>query len=130
LDTEQNQKKNWQQWLRLKNVSTPEIISQVQAKAAVNKMKGAVTKATPPSEESDNMKAKRKTVMGKDSKVERQIWSHSAKSKVDNKSGEDDIDRTGIKSITKAASAVAALSGPAKRNMAAAATAPKKTKVK
>jgi hypothetical protein len=93
-------------------------------------MKGAVTKATPPSEESDNMKAKRKTVMGKDSKVERHNRSHSAKSKADKKSGEDDIDRTGTKSITKAASSVAALSGPAKRNAAAAATAPKKTKVK
>jgi hypothetical protein len=101
-----------------------------KAKAAVNKMKGAVTKATPPSEESDNIKAKRKTVVGKYSKVERQNPSRSAKSNADKKLGEDDIDRTGIKSIMKAASAVAALSDPAKRNAAAAATTPKKTKLK
>jgi hypothetical protein len=76
------------------------------------------------------MKAKRKTIVGKDSKVDRHNPSLSAKSKADGKSGEDDIDWTGIKSITKAAAAVADLSGPAKRNAAAAATAPKKTKVK
>jgi hypothetical protein len=93
-------------------------------------MKGVVTKATPPSEESDNMKAKRNTVVGKYSKVERHNSSHSAKSKADKKSGEDDIDRTGIKSIMKAAAAVTDFSGPAKRNAATAATAPKKTKVK
>jgi hypothetical protein len=45
-------------------------LTLAKAKAAVNKMKGAVTKATPPSEKSDNMKAKRKTVVGKYSKVE------------------------------------------------------------
>jgi hypothetical protein len=46
------------------------------------------------------------------------------------KSGDDDIDQTGIESIMKAAAAVAALLGPAKRKLAAAATTPKKTKVK
>jgi hypothetical protein len=97
--------------------------SSAKAKAAVNKMKGAVTKTIPPSEESDNMKAKRKTVVDKDSKVEPHNRSHSAKSKADKKAGEDDIDRTGIKYITKAASSVATLSGPAKRNVTAAGTA-------
>jgi hypothetical protein len=76
------------------------------------------------------MKAKRKTVVGKDYRVEQHNQSCSAKSKADKKAGEDDIDRTGIKSIMKAASVVAALSGPAKKNADAAATAPKKTKVK
>jgi hypothetical protein len=76
------------------------------------------------------MKAKRKKVLGKDSKVEQQNPSCSAKSRADKQPGEDDIDGTGIKSITKAAAAVASLSDPAKRNTAAAATAPKKTKVK
>jgi hypothetical protein len=97
--------------------------SSAKAKAAVNKMKGAVTKTTQPSEESGNMKAKRKTVVGKDSKVEPHNQSCSAKSKADKNSGEDAINRTGIKSITKAASAVAASSGPATRNAAAAGTA-------
>jgi hypothetical protein len=97
--------------------------SSAKAKAAVNKMKGAVTKTTPPSEESDNMKAKRNTVVGKYSNVEPHNRSRSAKSKVDKKSGEDDIDRTGITSTTKAASAVSASSGPAKSNAAAAGTA-------
>jgi hypothetical protein len=46
------------------------------------------------------------------------------------KSGDDDIDQTGIESIMKAAAAVAALSGPAKRRAAAAETAPTKTKAK
>jgi hypothetical protein len=68
------------------------------------------------------MKAKRNTVMGKDSKVEPHNQSRSAKIKADKKSGEDDIDQTGIKSITKAASAVAVSSGPSKRNAAAAGT--------
>jgi hypothetical protein len=65
--------------------------SSAKAKAAVNKMKGAATKATPPSDESGKMKAKKKTVVGKDSEVERQKPSCSAKSNVDKKSGDDDI---------------------------------------
>jgi hypothetical protein len=119
LDTERNKKTNQQQWLRLEKKSSPQK-SSAKAKAAVNKMQGAVTKTTPPSEESRNMKAKRKIVVGKYSTVEPHNRSRSAKSKANKKSGEDDIDRTGIKSITKAASTVAALSGPAKRNAAAA----------
>jgi hypothetical protein len=103
--------------------------SSAKAKAAVNKMKGATTKATPHSEESDKMKAKKKKVVGKDSEAERQNPFRSAKSKVDKKSGDDDIDRTGIESIMKAAAAKA-LSSPVKRKAAAAAKAPKKTKVK
>jgi hypothetical protein len=108
----------------------PQIFS-AKAKAAFNKMKGAATKATPPSEESEKMKAKKKTVVGKDSKVELHNPYRSAKSKTDKKSGDDDIDRTGIESILKAALvAVAALSGPAKRKVTAAATGPNKAKVK
>jgi hypothetical protein len=57
--------------------------SSAKAKAAVNIMKGAVTRSTPPSEESDNMKAKRNTVVGKDSKVKRHNQSCSTKSKAD-----------------------------------------------
>jgi hypothetical protein len=56
------------------------------------------------------MKAKKKAVVGKESEVERHNPSHSAKSKVDKKSGDDDIDWTGIESIMKAAAAVADLS--------------------
>jgi hypothetical protein len=93
-------------------------------------MKRAATKGTSPSDESDKTKAKKKTVVDKDSEVERQNPYRSAKSMADNKSGDDDIDRTGVESIMKAAAAVAALSGPAKRKAAAAATAPKKTNVK
>jgi hypothetical protein len=92
-------------------------------------MKGGATKDTPPSEDSDKKKAKKKTVVGKDSEAECQNPSRSAKSKADNKSGDNDIDRTGIESITKAAAGVAALSGPSKRKADVAATAPKKTKV-
>jgi hypothetical protein len=99
-----NQKTNQQQWLRLKNASAPEIISQGQGK---------------------------KTVVGKYSEAERHNPSLSAKSKADKKSGDDDIDRTGIKHIMKAAAAVASLLGPSNRKVAAAATDPlKKTKVK
>jgi hypothetical protein len=104
---------------KTRKISRPQK-SSAKAKTAVNKMKGAVIKTTPPSEESDNMKANRKTVVGKYSKVEPHNRSRSAKSKADKKIGEDDIDQTGIKSITKAASSVSASSGPAKRNSAAA----------
>jgi hypothetical protein len=58
------------------------------------------------------MKAKKKTVVGKkDSEAERHNPSRSAKSKADKKSGDDDIDRTGIESIMKASAAVAEKSG-------------------
>jgi hypothetical protein len=106
----------------LKNTSTPEILSQEN--------EGAATEATPHSKESSKMKAKKNIVMGKDSEAERHNPSRTTKSKADQKSGDDDIDRTGIKSIMKAAAAVSYLSGPAKRKAAAAAMAPKKTKVK
>jgi hypothetical protein len=126
--------------------------SLASAKAAVNNMKVVATKATPPSKESDNMKAKKKTAVSKDSEAERQkidrivgpstnkaavaAPSRPEKSKADKKSGDDNIDRIGIESLMKAASAVAALPGPAKRkvtavNNADTATAPlNKTKVK
>jgi hypothetical protein len=104
--------------------------SSAKAKAAVNKMKGAVTKATPPSTESGKMKAKKNKFVCKYSEAERQNLSRSAKSKADKKLGDNDIDQTGIEFITKAAASVAALSGPAKRKAAAAATAPNKTKAK
>jgi hypothetical protein len=76
------------------------------------------------------MKAKKKTVVGKGSEAERHNPSRSAKSKADKKSGDNAIDLTGIESIMNASAAVAALSGPAKRKAADAATAPTKTKVK
>jgi hypothetical protein len=91
-------------------MSRPQISSakaKAKAKAAVKKMKGAVTKAIPSSKESEHMKAKRMTFMGKDSKVEHHNPSCSAKSKADEKSGEDDIDRTGTqKSSAKAKASV------------------------
>jgi hypothetical protein len=92
-------------------------------------MKGAATTTTSPSEESDKIKATKKTVVGKDTEAERQNPSRSAKIEADKKSGDDDIDQTGIKSIMKAAS-VAALSCPAKSKADVAATAPNKMKVK
>jgi hypothetical protein len=57
--------------------------SSAKAKAAVKKMKGAATKATTPSKDSDKMKAKKKTAMGKDSEAERHNPPRSAKSKAD-----------------------------------------------
>jgi hypothetical protein len=104
--------------------------SSAKAKAAVNKTKGAATNATPPSKESFKMKAKKKTTVGKDSEAEQHNPSRSAKSKADKKSGDEDIDRTGIESIMNTSAVVAALSGPSNRKAAAAATAPKKTKLK
>jgi hypothetical protein len=49
------------------------------------------------------MKAKKKKAVGKDSEEEQHNPSRSAMSKADKKSGEYDIDRTGIESIMKAA---------------------------
>jgi hypothetical protein len=65
------------------------------------------------------MKAKKKTVVGKYSEAEQHNPSRLAKSKADKKSGDDDIDRTGIKHIMMAAASVASLLGPAKRKVAA-----------
>jgi hypothetical protein len=107
--------------------------SSAKAKAAVNKMKGAATKATPLSEEFVKMKAKKKTVAGKYSEAEQHNPSRSAKSEADKKLGDDDIDRTGIESIMKAAAAAAAVAtllGPAKMKAASAAKVQNKTKMK
>jgi hypothetical protein len=104
---------------KTKKTSRPQR-SSAKAKAAVNKMKGAVNKSTPPSEESDRMKAKKKTAVGKDSEAERHNPSRSAKSKADKKSGDYDIDRTVIEYIMKAEEVVSALLGPTKRKAAAA----------
>jgi hypothetical protein len=102
--------------------------SSAKAKSEVNKMKGAATISTQPSNESDKMKVKKETVVGKDPEVERPNPSRSAKSNVYKRSGDDDIDQTGIESIMKAAAVVAALLGPAKTKTAAPAMAQKKTR--
>jgi hypothetical protein len=88
--------------------------SSTKAKAAVNKIKGAATTATPPSDESDETKVKNETEVGEDPEVERTSPSCSAKSNFDKIYGDGD-DRTGIESIMVAAAAVSALSGPAWR---------------
>jgi hypothetical protein len=117
-----NQQTNQKQWLRLEKPFRLQKFS-AKAKAAVNKMKGAATKATPPSDESKKMKAKKKTAVGEYSEVEPISFSQEP---CRQKSGDDDIDWTGTESIMKAA---ADLSGPAKRKSDAAAMAPKKTNV-
>jgi hypothetical protein len=85
--------------------------SSAKAKAAVNKMKGAATTATPHSDESDQAKAKGDTVAGDHPKVEQNNQAaRSVLINADKSSGHDDT-VTGIQSIMEAAAAVVSLLG-------------------
>jgi hypothetical protein len=84
--------------------------SSAKAKAAVNKMKGAATTATPPSNESAEAKVKGETVVGDHPEVEQKNQAARAVLSNTDKSSGDDDDMTGIQSIMKAAAAVVSCS--------------------